>query len=128
MFKTITQNASDNADLVVTVSGGALSVLTGILIGVPMDVKIIIVLSVIGFVIGLGQALLAPPPFSVRLAIGRALVSCGLAFAGGIIFELDPDANPLVCIGAGALLASCGTDFWKQLLMNLVSFKKELSK
>lgn len=115
----------DNADLLVTITGGAISVLTGILLGMPMDVKIIVFLTVIGFIIGFGQALLAPPPFSFRLAFGRALISCGLAFAGGIIFELDPNANPLVCIGAGALLASCGTDFWKQLLMNLVNLKQK---
>lgn len=124
MLKTNLNQVTDNVDFLVTVTGGALSVFTGILMGVPMDIFLIVALSCIGLMIGIGQALLAPPPFSWRLAVGRGLVSCGLAFAGGLVYELDPNANPLVCIGAGALIASCGTDFWKNILITLVQVKK----
>jgi hypothetical protein len=66
-------------------------------------------LAAIGAVIGMGKLLVENKPFSMRLSIGRALVSGGLGASAGLILTAFPDASPVLLYGTAAGLASMGT-------------------
>lgn len=68
-------------------------------------------LVIVGFLVGLGQGLSHIPPLSVRQIVGKALGGLGIAVCAVLAYKLDPSINPLVIIGAGALLSVLGSGF-----------------
>lgn len=64
----------------------------------------------LGASIGVGQHLLSRDPFSLRVVIGRALSTGGLAVIAGLIVVPHPDAPLLAQLGLAALIASLGVN------------------
>jgi hypothetical protein len=77
-------------------------------------------LALFGAAIGLGQLLKSKEPVTARAAVGRALITGGLATGGGLIQLWFPNAPFLAILGAGAFLASLGTDVIVSILRKYV--------
>jgi hypothetical protein len=73
-------------------------------------------LAVIGLLIGLGKLLASNEKFSWRLAVGRAIVSAGLAVAAGALLAFMPGISQLAVIGLAAASAVMGEQFLEKLL------------
>ncbi len=73
-------------------------------------------LAAIGAAIGLGKLLAADDPITVRLLVGRAVVSAGIGAAAGTVMLFAPDAHPVLLYGAAAGLASVGTSTLEYIL------------
>lgn len=73
-------------------------------------------LVVMGLVIGLGKLLASNEPFTWRLAIGRAIVSAGLAVAAGGILAFIPSLSPMALIGLACASAVLGEQFLEKLI------------
>lgn len=65
--------------------------------------------ALVGFVIAIGKILSSTEPITLRLAIGRCLVTGGIAVAAGAVLALFPDLPLVAQIGMAAALASLGT-------------------
>lgn len=70
----------------------------------------------LGLLIGLGKLLASKETFSWRLAIGRAIVSAGLAVAAGAILAFMPGISQLAVIGLAAASSVLGEQFLEKLL------------
>lgn len=70
----------------------------------------------IGVLIGLGKLLASNEKFSWRLALGRAIVSAGLAVAAGAILAFIPGVSQLAVIGLAAASSVLGEQFLEKLL------------
>lgn len=73
-------------------------------------------LACVGAAIGLGQLLSSKTPITLRLAVGRAIVSGGLGLAAAGALAFFPDMSAYAQIGVGAALASIGTSGLERLL------------
>lgn len=76
----------------------------------------LLLLASMGALIGIGKLLDASEPVSWRKAIGRAIVTSGLALSGGLVLVMFPQAPILVVLAAGAAAASLGTSYLENLL------------
>lgn len=75
-----------------------------------------LVLWLIGALIGVGQLLLGEAELKMRRAVGRALVSGGIASSAGAVLVWIPDLSPTGMIGVAAALASLGTSGLERLV------------
>lgn len=73
-------------------------------------------LLITGLVIGIGKLLASNEKFSWRLAVGRALISGGLAVAAGSILAFIPGVGQLAIIGLAAASAVLGEQFLEKLI------------
>lgn len=76
----------------------------------------LVALVTIGLLVGLGKLLASQEPFSWRLAIGRSIVSAGLAVAAGSLLAFMPGLSALAVIGLAAASAVIGEQFIEKLL------------
>lgn len=65
--------------------------------------------ALVGVTIGIGQLLSSHEPLTLRIVIGRALSTGGLAMAAGLVLVWVPDLPMAGQIGVAAALASLGT-------------------
>lgn len=70
----------------------------------------------VGIVIAVGKLLMSNEKFSWRLAIGRSIVSAGLAVAAGALIAFIPGLSQLAVIGLAAASAVFGEQFLEKLL------------
>ena len=70
----------------------------------------------LGLLIGLGKLLASKETFSWRLAVGRAIVSAGLAVAAGAILAFMPGVSQLAIIGLAAASAVLGEQFLEKMI------------
>ena len=63
----------------------------------------------LGALLGLGQVLASGDRISIRYAIGRAIVSAGIATSSYSVLAWMPNTSPVALVGIAALLASLGT-------------------
>lgn len=75
-----------------------------------------IAMGTTGLLIGLGQLLASEEKLSVRIVVGRALSSTGLALASGAVLIEIPEVPLLALVGISALIASLGTSFLENFL------------
>lgn len=66
-------------------------------------------IAAMGAAIGLGQLLSSADEITLRLAVGRAVVSAGISLSAGAGLMLLPTMSPVAVIGLAALLGSLGT-------------------
>lgn len=78
-------------------------------------------LAAVGAMIGVGQLLRSKEPITWRLAMGRAVVSAGLAMAAGSVLVWIPGLPFAALIGIGAGIASLGTSGVEKLLRHYTS-------
>ena len=83
--------------------------------------KSLAVLAGIGIVIAVGKMLVSPERFCWRLAIGRAIVSAGLAVAAGSILAFVPGVSMLGVVGLASAAAVLGEQFLERLIQSKVS-------
>ena len=72
--------------------------------------------AALGVGIGLGKLLASKQTLTLRLVIGRALVTAGLATVGHLIVLVYPTADFWVQFSAAGLLASLGTSTIEKIL------------
>ena len=65
-------------------------------------------LAAVGAVIGIGKLLQSDEPITLRLAVGRAIVTAGLAVSAFALLAFLPNASDMVIAGFAVLLASMG--------------------
>lgn len=78
--------------------------------------EMLVLLAVIGLLVGFGKLLASNEKFSWRLAVGRAIVSAGLAIAAGSLLAFIPGLSQLGVIGLAAASAVFGEQFLEKLL------------
>ncbi len=74
----------------------------------------------IGALIGIGQLLLGDSELTLRKAVGRALVSGGIAESAGAALAWIPDLPSTALFGIAAALASLGTSGIERLLKRYI--------
>ncbi|HEF4732925.1 hypothetical protein [Burkholderia multivorans] len=74
------------------------------------------VLIGMGVVIGLGKLLASNEKFTWRLAIGRSIVSAGLAVAAGSLLAFIPGMSQMAVIGLAAASSVLGEQFLEKLI------------
>lgn len=74
------------------------------------------VLALVGVVIAIGKMLVSNEKFCWRLAVGRAIVSAGLAVAAGSILAFIPGVSMLAVVGLAAASAVLGEQFLERLI------------
>lgn len=77
-------------------------------------------LALIGVVIGLGQLLASAEKLTIRIVIGRALSSVGLAVSAATILVWIPDLSIYAQCGLAALIASLGTSGLERMLQRVI--------
>lgn len=96
----------------VALTAGVVAAQTGITVVTMTHSDILFTLLglvIVGVLVGLGQGLSHVPPLTTRQIIGKALTSIGVAVTAVLAYKLDPSLNPLLIIGAGALLSVLGS-------------------
>lgn len=73
-------------------------------------------LAAIGAGIGLGKLLASQEKLTMRLAVGRAIVTAGIGAAAGAVALLFPSADTFVLYSCAAGLASLGTSALEALV------------
>lgn len=81
--------------------------------------------GVVGVVIGLGQLLASREPLSVRIVVGRALSTGGLAMGAGVALVMFPGIPLVAQIGVAAMLASLGTSGLERLFQRWIGGRVE---
>lgn len=76
-------------------------------------------LVVTGIILSAGQMLLSREVITVRIAIGRAIVSGGLGAAAGAFLAMFPDLPNTALVGIACVLVSLGTSSLERLLRRL---------
>ena len=73
------------------------------------DNHTLIIVGLLGAVIGFGQLLASGDDMKLRHALGRAIVSSGLAISAFTALAWFPEAKPSMLVGIACLLSSLGT-------------------
>lgn len=76
-------------------------------------------LVVTGIILSFGQMLLSKEELTVRIAIGRAIVSGGLGAAAGAFLALFPELPQTALVGIACVLVSLGTSSLERILRRL---------
>lgn len=79
--------------------------------------------SLVGITIGVGQLLVSREELTVRLVVGRALVTGGLGMAAGAVLVWVPELTLIGQIGIAAALASLGTSGLERLFQRVITGK-----
>ncbi|WP_051593497.1 hypothetical protein [Achromobacter sp. DH1f] len=74
------------------------------------------VLALLGVVIAIGKMLVSNEKFCWRLAVGRSIVSAGLAIAAGSILAFIPGVSMLAVVGLASASAVLGEQFLERLI------------
>ena len=74
----------------------------------------------VGFIIAIGKILAADENVTVKMAVGRGLITAGLAVAGFSVLTFIPGLGIEGKIGVAALMASLGTTATEMLLRKIV--------
>lgn len=83
--------------------------------------KSLAILAGLGVVIAIGKLLVSDEKFSWRLAIGRSIVSAGLAVAAGSILAFIPGVSMLGVVGLASACAVLGEQFLEKIIHAKVS-------
>lgn len=75
---------------------------------------------IVGALISVGQLMASTEVLTLRIVIGRALSSGGLAMAAGAVVVWIPDLPYLAQIGVASLLASLGTSGLERLFSKIL--------
>ena len=78
--------------------------------------EMLLYLAVTGVVIAIGKLLATNEKFCWRIAIGRSIVSAGLAVAAGSILAFIPGVPQLAVIGLAAAISVMGEQFLEKLI------------
>lgn len=79
-----------------------------------------ITFSIVGVSIGIGQLLVSGEVLTVRIIVGRAMSTGGIAMAAGAVLIWVPDLPMIAQIGVAAALASLGTSGLERLFQRLL--------
>lgn len=82
---------------------------------VPMW-KLLTGLAVAGAILGLGKLLASSEKLTLRLILGRAIVSGGLAVGAGAVLTFIPNLPVLALCGIAAVSAVLGEQFLERVL------------
>ena len=82
--------------------------------------KLLTSLGVAGAVIGIGQLLSGGERLTLRLALGRAIVSGGLGMCAGASAIIFPELSFPATVGMAAVLSSLGTSAIERLFQRVV--------
>lgn len=85
------------------------------------QIEYALLFAVVGITIGLGQLLASEEKLTVRIVIGRALSTAGIAVAAGSVLVLVPDLPLIGQLGVAAGLASLGTSGLERLFQRVLS-------
>ena len=80
--------------------------------------------SMVGVTIGLGQLLAGNERLTLRLLVGRALSTGGLAMAAGVILVWVPELSLVGQIGVAAGLASLGTSGLERAFQRVIEARR----
>lgn len=83
---------------------------------ISSDVRILTGVAALGAGIGIGQVLASGEPLTLKLVIGRALVTSGFALGGLTVLALIPGLAPVAQVGIACAIASLGTSGIEKLL------------
>jgi hypothetical protein len=72
--------------------------------------------ALVGAIIGIGHLLSSDEELTLRMAMGRAIVSAGLASSAPVVLLWFPKMPSMVEFGVAALLASLGTSGLQSIL------------
>lgn len=78
----------------------------------------------VGVVIGFGQLLAGSERITVRLLVGRALTTGGLAMAAGVVLVWVPELSLVGQIGVAAGLASLGTSGLERAFLRVIKARR----
>lgn len=81
------------------------------------------VIILIGTLAAIGKMLASGERLTVRVVVGRAIVSTILGLSSTLIWLRFPDAPPEVILGATALICSLGTSGLEQILQHYLKRK-----
>lgn len=79
--------------------------------------------AVVGIAIGLGQLLASNERLTLRIIVGRAMSTGGLAMAAGVVLIWVPGLPLAGQIGFAAALASLGTSGLERVFQRAISSK-----
>ncbi len=82
------------------------------------------IMGVIGAVIGLGKLLQSGEKITIRLALGRAIVTSGLGVSAFAVLVWIPDVPKIALVGVAALLASLGESALERIIYSKLHSKK----
>ena len=80
--------------------------------------------SLVGVSIGIGQLLAGNERLTLRLLIGRALSTGGLAMAAGVVLVWVPELSLVGQIGVAAGLASLGTSGLERAFQRVIEARR----
>lgn len=83
-----------------------------------------ILFALVGIIIGLGQLLTGNERLTVRLLVGRALSTGGLAMAAGVVLVWVPELSLVGQIGVAAGLASLGTSGLERAFQRVIEARR----
>lgn len=78
--------------------------------------QFLLLLAGMGVLIGLGKLLASNERFTWRLAIGRSIISAGLAVAAGSLLAFIPGLSQLALLGLAAASAVLGEQFLEKVI------------
>lgn len=78
----------------------------------------------VGVVIGIGQLLAGNDRLTLRLFLGRALSTGGLAMAAGVVLVWVPELSMPGQLGVAAALASLGTSGLERVLQRAIEARR----
>lgn len=81
-------------------------------------------LGVVGMAIGLGTLLASTEKLTLRIVVGRALVSTGLGMSSTALLVFLPDLPIAAQMGVAALFASLGTSALERLFQKFIGGPK----
>lgn len=83
-----------------------------------------ILFSLVGVSIGIGQLLTGNERLTVRLLVGRALSTGGLAMAAGVVLVWVPELSLVGQTGVAAGLASLGTSGLERAFQRVIEARR----
>lgn len=78
--------------------------------------RLLLLVTGIGVLVGLGKLLLSKETLSLRLVVGRAIVSGALAVASAAFLAFVPGLSQLALVGLASASAVLGEQFLERLL------------
>lgn len=82
------------------------------------------IFSLVGVSIGIGQLLAGNERLTLRLLVGRALSTGGLAMAAGVVLVWVPELSMVGQIGVAAGLASLGTSGLERAFQRVIEARR----
>ena len=80
--------------------------------------------ALVGIFIGMGQLLTGNERLTLRLLVGRALSTGGLAMAAGVVLVWVPELSMVGQIGVAAGLASLGTSGLERAFQRVIEARR----